>query len=80
MSTLGKAADQAWAQKRRYERDLADKRIRLGDAIRFAIDTLRDGAIADGAARSLALRTLVNWYSLDDLDQVAADIERRIAA
>jgi hypothetical protein len=79
MSTLGKAADQAWAEQRRHERGLADKRIRLGDAIRFVVDTLRDGTIADAAARGLALRTLVNWYSLEDLDEVAAE-EGRIAA
>jgi hypothetical protein len=80
MSTFGKAADQAWADKRRYERGLADKRIRLSHAIRFAIDTLRDSSIADVKARSLALRTLVNWYSLDDLDAVCADLEGRLAA
>ena len=79
MSTMGRAADRAAEQRRRYERSLDDKRIRLGRAIRFAIGTLTDISILDADARRMALQVLSKWSHLDEFDVLVDGIEGSLA-
>jgi hypothetical protein len=58
MSTFGREADRIAAAARKQERQLAEKRILLSDAVAFAIVTLKDKSIPDAAARKTALGAL----------------------
>ena len=62
MSTLGRDCDEQANVRRRYERQLAEKRARLDDGLRFSIYTLRDLTIADDIARGLVLACLLEIY------------------
>ena len=59
MSTMGKEADRLAALKRKHDREVAEKEIRLDDVVRFAVATLRDKKLSDADARSTACNTLV---------------------
>jgi hypothetical protein len=58
MSTFGREADRIAAAARKHERQLAEKRILLSDAVAFAIVTLKDKKLDDGVARKTALGAL----------------------
>jgi hypothetical protein len=61
MSTMGREANRAADQGRQHRRRLEASTIRLTHALGFAINTLQDPSIADGDARSAALKVLTRW-------------------
>lgn len=58
MSTMGRQADRLAALKRKHDREVAEKEIRVDDAVRFAVATLRDKKLSDALARSTACHAL----------------------
>jgi hypothetical protein len=59
MSTFGGSADRTAEQLRQRERRLAVHEIKVKDAVRFAVVTLRDEALPDDLARALAVDALL---------------------
>ena len=62
MSTLGQDSDEQAKVRRRYERQLTEKRALIEEGLRFSIYTLRDLTIADDIARALVLACLLEIY------------------
>jgi hypothetical protein len=61
MSTMGRSADRAAEQERRWRSRLEQKKIRLSHELNFVINTLADESTTDSVARALCLKVLLGW-------------------
>jgi hypothetical protein len=62
VSTFGRDSDRQAEIRRRYQRQLTEKRARLDEGLRYSIYTLRDMTVADDMARALVLACLLELY------------------